>query len=143
MDELPEGDSGVTSLEALINAAISKGRGRWSADQLNFLVKVLEAYVQNIQVLQKVCKEISVELNERDRLLTDRENKIRELEQRLRAHQNLAAWQERLREKEAELNAQRSEFEGATIGRIRECLKRVAEWERGASGAFHSTSLSF
>ena len=143
MDELPEGRSAVTKLEALIEEALSPRRGRWSADRLNFLLKVLEAYVQNIQVLQRVCKEISVEMNERDRLLTERENKIRELEQQLRAHQNLTTWQSRLREEEARLDAQRSEFEGTTVERIRDCLKRVADWEREAAGAFHSTSLSF
>ena len=129
MDEVHDEEE-TTRLGHLIAKALSRNPGRWSSNKLNFLLEVLEAYAENILVLQRVCREIYTDYSERERRIQEREDRLRELEQRVRAGQNLSTWQSRLSEQEAELDAQRSEFEHSAIQRIHACLKRVTDWER-------------
>ena len=144
MDEVSEEeeDQGLVGIGALIRKSLAKKRTRWDPDRLNFLLQVLEAYIQSIQVFQRVCREISAELDARERALLERENKLREGEQQARARQNLSTWQARLSEQEAQLLAHRSEFEDSAIQRIQDCLRRVADWERQSSSAIRSLASS-
>ena len=132
--------------------------GVTDAPRINFLLSVVEAYVESLREIRAAGEESKAQLVEENRRLKREieelkaalererqttqgwERRTAELEREVSVSRDLGAWQVNLCEFEARLLAREQEVEGTTRERLQRCLECVATWESRAWGAVSQSS---
>ena len=120
------------SIEALIR---DQSREHWDASRWRFLACVFETYTRCVGTLVVIYQQMSSEMSRREASVKAREERLEGVEEQLQKYESLRAWEDRLREEQARLNAQRREFEEETVQSLQEIFRRFTAWEAEFSAA--------
>ena len=126
--------------------------------RVNFLMSVVEAYVQSLHIVQlageetraqlakengefrKEIAEIKAALERERKAVQDREERVVALEREVEVSRDLGSWQVSLCEFEARLLAREQEIDRTARERLRQCLEHIATRENQAWEAISQSS---
>ena len=136
----PQGGFIPSAPSSLAYQALKLEQSGGGSLQIDFILRVYEAYLQNLQISQVIGRETWNLLCTKARELAERERVVGERERQVSCRLSTEEREQRVHEREIRMNVRENCFEEQVVKRVQDCLRQVIQSEQRILASFQASS---